>query len=204
MEFHQYQCKVGKPGIGSHGGWCSFEGHFTEKAMAEALADVFQGATVGSFGDGIGAYKKIVDASGKVMVYDSYDGAPFCENKTNGVTKYLDLTIPIYGLKMYDWILCLEVGEHVPKMYEQTLLDNIARHARKGVVMSWGIPNQPGRGHVNNQPFDYIRGQMELRGLDHDTDASVALRKRSKNVNLKRNTNIFIRKSEHEADPNMA
>ena len=199
-EYHQYQCTAGTPGIGSHGGWCTYEGHMTEKVMALALADVFAGDTVASFGDGLGEYKKIVDRTGKVTLYDSYDGAPFCENKTNGVTKYLDLTIPVYGLKMYDWILCLEVGEHVPKIHEETLLDNIARHAGKGIVLSWAVPNQPGRGHINNQPIEYIINQFDKRGFEHDEDSSISLRKKSRDGNLKRNTNIFRRKSGHEAD----
>ena len=64
-----------------------------------------------SFGDGDGGYKKLMD---KVPVYDSYDGAPFCENKTGGLVKFLDLSMPVFGLKLYDWIISLEVGEHIP------------------------------------------------------------------------------------------
>jgi len=53
---------------------------------------------------------------------------------------YLDLTLPQYGLPLYDWVISLEVAEHIPAESEAIYLDNIVRHAREGVVLSWAVP----------------------------------------------------------------
>jgi 2-polyprenyl-3-methyl-5-hydroxy-6-metoxy-1,4-benzoquinol methylase len=30
----------------------------------------------------------------------------------------MDLSIPQYGIRQYDWIISLEVAEHIPEKYE--------------------------------------------------------------------------------------
>lgn len=55
-------------------------------------------------------------------------------------------------------ILCLEVGEHVPKPFAPTLLANLKRHATKGLVMSWS-DDWEGIGHV---PLGRHRGLMRF------------------------------------------
>ena len=45
-----------------------------------------------------------------------------------------------------------EVGEHIPPDFEYVYLENLVRHARIGIVLSWSQPNHyPTRGlaHVN-------------------------------------------------------
>ena len=81
-------------------------------------------------------------ASGLLKGYDSYDGAPFSEEISEGRVKYLDLTLPQYGLPLYDWIISLEVAEHIPREYENIYLDNIVRHAKEGVILSWARPGK--------------------------------------------------------------
>ena len=201
-EYHQYQCVVGiKKNITSHGGWCvDAARHFTDESLAKALSELFKGQTVASLGDGYGGYKKLLDSSGKVRQYDSYDGAPFCENKTHGLVKFLDISIPVYGLRLYDWVISLEVGEHIPKQYEQIFLDNIARHADKGIVLSWAVPGQGGHGHVNNQPLEYIVQQLDNRGFYRDLKSSHHLQQASRIGWLKRNTNVYRRKPGQHAN----
>ena len=41
-------------------------------------------------------------------------------------------------------VMSLEVGEHIPADYEAIFLDNLARHAKEGVLLSWARPNQGG------------------------------------------------------------
>jgi hypothetical protein len=50
---------------------------------------------------------------------------PYCEETSEGRVKFLDLTIPQYGIPLYDWIISLEVAEHIPTKYENIYLDNI-------------------------------------------------------------------------------
>ncbi|KAK7004452.1 hypothetical protein BgiMline_005973, partial [Biomphalaria glabrata] len=54
--------------------------------------------------------------------------------------RFLDLTAPHYGLPIYDWILSIEVAEHIPAKFEEIYLDNLVRHAREGIILSWAVP----------------------------------------------------------------
>ena len=113
---------------------------FLQKCNHLKIKCHFLGKYVASFGDGSGRYKELLMASGLLKGYDSYDGAPFSEEISEGRVKYLDLTLPQYGLPLYDWIISLEVAEHIPREYENIYLDNIVRHAKEGVILSWARP----------------------------------------------------------------
>lgn len=76
----------------------------------------------------LGQYKKLIDKTKLLKTYDAYDGSPFSEELSNGTVNHLDLSVPQYGLPMYDWILSLEVVEHMPAQYESVYLDNIFRY----------------------------------------------------------------------------
>jgi len=106
--------------------------------------------------------------TGLVERVDSFDGSPFIEKLTAGRVRFLDLAVPQFWLPVYDWTICLEVLEHVPANYEATALDNLTRHARLGVVLSWALPGQNGFGHVNTRPGDYVVAAMEHRGFRLD------------------------------------
>lgn len=64
-------------------------------------------------------------------------------------------------------VISLEVGEHIPKASEQIFLDNIARNCSGKLIFSWALPNQPGIGHINCQPQDYIIKEVERRGFKY-------------------------------------
>ena len=76
----------------------------------------------------------------------------------------------------YDFVLCLEIGEHIPKKYEQVFIDNVCEFVSKDLVLSWGIPGQGGTGHFNEQPNEYIVAEFEKRGLKFDKKKSQVLR----------------------------
>jgi len=116
----------------------------------------------------------------QVLRYDAYDGAPFTEEATSGVVRYLDLTVPQFWLPRYDWVLCLEVLEHIPRSRESAVLDNVVRPAAEGVVLSWASHYQPGYGHVNAREPDYVNRTMTRRGLRVDQRATTALRRAAK------------------------
>ena len=158
------------------------------------------GKTVASFGDGPGRYKQLIDDTGKLKVYDAFDGGPFSEKTSEGRVHFLDLTLPQYGLKLYDWIISLEVAEHIPREYESIYIDNIVRHAREGIVLSWAVPGQGGYSHVNNRPFEYIRDLFQTLGFDHDPDSSKKLKDASTLQWLKSNTNVYRRRDLNHTD----
>ena len=112
----------------------------------------------------------------QIRQYDSYDGAPFIEEATNGSVRFLDLILPQFWLPKYDWVMCLEVVEHIPGQHESTVLDNIVRPATEGVVLSWATPGQGGYLHVNEKSANYSQAEMRKRGLHLDHEATSKLR----------------------------
>jgi SAM-dependent methyltransferase len=127
------------------------------------------------FGCGNGKYvlnfrKNGIDAVG-------YDGNPVTSTFENCFVK--DLTSQDLKLEPVNFLLCLEVAEHVPKEYEDPLLKNIYNSLSKGgmLVLSWAIEGQPGLGHVNCKNNDYVIERFTKMGYSYDKETSLELRK---------------------------
>ena len=193
----QMTCRLeGDRDTSSTGGWCSQATktqHVCDEPLAAALAHFFAGRTVVSLGDGPGEYRRRILATGLVAGYDAFDGAPSSANATNGRVRFIDLTLPQYWLPEYDWVMSLEVAEHVPAEYESTLVDNLARPAREGIVFSWATPGQGGFHHVNERPPQYVEELMRHRGFRRDANASQSLRDVATLGWLKSNINVYYR-----------
>ena len=79
-------------------------------------------------------------------------------------------------------MLSLEVGEHIPAEFEDQFIDNITKHVKKTLIISWAIEGQGGSGHVNCRNNDYIIGQVTERGFKYNEKASNELRKAATNA----------------------
>jgi hypothetical protein len=55
-------------------------------------------------------------------------------------------------------------------------LNNLCKNANKGLILSWAVPGQPGHGHVNCRPNEYIESQIHSRGFERDFDGEKELR----------------------------
>jgi len=79
-----------------------------------------------------------------------------------------DLTESLSFLNKRQFVQCLEVGEHVPKEYEQILIDNICSLVSKDgyLLLTWAIIGQGGLGHVNCQNNDYIKNELIKRDFE--------------------------------------
>ncbi|CAC5403058.1 unnamed protein product [Mytilus coruscus] len=184
-----------------HGGWCKTAStetggqHLTDKSLIPHLSFLLKGKTVASFGDGPGAYKREIMKLGQVTLYDAFDGAPYSEDNSDGNVNFLDLTIPQYGIPLYDWIISLEVAEHIPKEFESIYLDNIFRHAKEGIILSWAVPGQGGLQHINNQPLTYVINVMKKNGFARNESLSNKLQVSSSLSWIRSNINVYIRKN---------
>lgn len=160
------------------GAWKLGKGYnyFLDKNLVEALGEIFYNQTVLELGAGKGRYTEALKA--KVSAISGYDGAPNVEEETNGFIKWADLT-ERQELGLHDWVMCLEVGEHVPAQFELMVIDNIHRHNTKGVVLSWAVPEQGGNGHVNNHSNRYIRNLMKALGYKYSIKVDNDLRHRA-------------------------
>lgn len=149
------------------------DGHHYDTRLSKELGAYFRNRTVIDMGCGKGDYVRHLRRLG--ITCDGCDGNPITK-KFDDTLHIIDLSEP-FKLKMaYDWVLCLEVGEHIPKDYEQVLFDNICAHAAHGVVLSWAVPGQLGRGHVNERSNEYVKIAMDNQNFWYDHEWSVAFR----------------------------
>lgn len=68
---------------------------------------------------GCGLGKYTIELKKKVQ---TCDGNPSTKELTNGVCDILDLSKTHLFDNKYDWVLSLEVGEHIPKEYENIFI----------------------------------------------------------------------------------
>ena len=204
------ECNSWTRSVSSSGGWCkkdsrpTSEQHKTDLKLAKKLSEYLKGKSVGSFGDGPGLYKKYFDETKMLEVYDAYDGAPFAEQVSNGRVQFLDLSIPQYGRPIYDWILSLEVAEHIPPKHENTFLSNLARHAKTGIILSWAWPGQGGHSHVNERNITYVINVMKKFGFERNFNDSQLLQSHCDWYWLKDNVNVYFRMPDYSIDINDA
>ena len=165
----------------------------TDTALATRISSLLRSKSVASFGDGPGFYREYMLKLGQVKCYDAFDGAPYVKETTNDEVKFLDLSVPIYHLDKYDWVISLEVAEHIPAEFEHIFIDNLVRHAKEGIILSWAKLGQGGHSHINNRDFSYVKEQMELRNLRHDPNLSGLLKNASSLSWLRENINVFLK-----------
>lgn len=154
--------------------------HAYDEALAFGIYSYLAGmgcANAVDLGCGLGKYVEFLNESGIPTV--GYDGNPHTASLTGGRCEVLDLAKPI-EIGNFDWVISLEVGEHIPQEFEQTFIDNVVRCARHGAIISWGVEGQGGYGHVNCRNNDYIKAEFLKRGFVPQEDVESALREFSK------------------------
>ena len=184
--------------INSHGYWEGLEAneqHCYDERLSDQLVKFFKNENaeiIADFGCGMGTYvQKFNDEN---IVADGYDGNPNTEELTKSHCHILDLSEPIEFDKPYDWIMSLEVGEHIPKEYEDIFINNLHTNNKYGIVLSWAIPGQGGCGHVNEQDNMYVKTKICQLGYTNDVEAENVLRQNS-SLFWFRNTIMVFRKN---------
>ena len=164
-------------------------GHVHDKNLADALGSyllITGHKTVVDFGCGLGDYAKAFKALN--LDVEAFDGNPNTEALTDGIASVLDLSKPFYLQKKFDAVMSLEVGEHIPAEFEEQFIDNITKHAKKHLIISWAIVGQGGDGHVNCANNDYIIGQIVDRRFKHNAVDSQTIRNAATNASWFGNT----------------
>jgi hypothetical protein len=185
-------------GIDERGYWvgeAAIAYHLVDRHLAPALAYFFlteEAKSVADFGCGTGEYTRIILDHG--IDCKGYDGNPDTPQITQGLCEVLDLSQETDLQQRFDWVMSLEVGEHLPKQYERIFIENLDRHSVKGIVLSWAIEGQGGLGHYNEQNNDYIKKVMADYGYENDVEAENGLRK-SASFRWFKNTIMVFRKS---------
>ena len=138
--------------------------------------------SISDFGAGIGQYKAALltkrDTEGNLTSlkeYNAYDGAGNVEEYTKGFLKFFDLTLPL-AMPRTDWVMSLEVGEHVPSGHEGMVVRNLHYHNCRGIIVSWAAVGQQGHAHINNHSNQYVIALFEQLGYRHDEEMSAKFR----------------------------
>jgi len=140
------------------------------KYLCQYFGSKYAGHTVLDLGCGDGYYTKLLRENpysvGNKIQCDGYDGNPNTPQLTNGICGILDLTVSFKLVKKYHTVLCLEVGEHIPKTYFLNFIENIHNNNTEEVILSWAIPGQGGHGaHHHFAGAAGWRRLPNLRGL---------------------------------------
>lgn len=145
------------------------------KAIVKLLEDT--GSTsIADFGCGLGEYTHFFMEQGFQSL--GCDGNPNTLELTDGLCEIRDLSQSFDLGKKFDWVMSLEVGEHIPQEFEDVFIDNLVYHCKKGIILSWAHKGQKGTGHFNCQNDDYIKEKMAERGLINDLKWQEFLRAR--------------------------
>ena len=169
--------------ISKKGFWIGKESksqHYYDASLSKALFNFFINekiTTLADFGCGMGTYVKYFCENG--LKVDGFDGNPNTPELTNGKCKIMDLSVSSNFKEKYDWIMSLEVGEHLPKKFEDIFISNLHNNNKYGIVLSWAIKGQGGHGHCNEQNNDYIKDKFSKLGYVNDIKAETKLRKSS-------------------------
>ena len=153
--------------------------HAYDAPLSEAIVNLAKSLGVTKsydFGCGPGRYTAAFRVAG--IETTGFDGNPITVSIPN--CKVLDLTSD-FNLEPVNFLLSLEVCEHVPKQFEEKLVSNIDKTVKPGgtLVLSWAIVGQGGFGHVNCQNNPYVINLFTSLGYTYDSANSNILRKSS-------------------------
>lgn len=172
----------------------NLEGHGYDISLSYALVDVLNKNKIKSiydFGCGHGNYTSNFVNSG--FICEGYDGNPNTKRLTNGLCDVLDLS-KSFNMQKKQYVLSLEVGEHIPKQYENVFIENLHNHNTEGIILSWAVVGQGGDGHVNCQNNDYIKKIFKDLGYENDIVEENYLRYKSKFDWFRNTIMVFKRK----------
>lgn len=164
--------------IGDTGIWTNRDvdkSHYFDKSLAKGLYEFFKlekVKTVADFGCGLGDYVSFLNENG--IKSDGYDGNPFT-TEINPKCKVIDLSKQNL-IQKYSWVISFEVGEHIPKEYEDAFINNLHVNNKEGVIITWALEGIPGFGHVNCRDWKYIRDKFINLGYTLDEENTNKLR----------------------------
>jgi cyclopropane fatty-acyl-phospholipid synthase-like methyltransferase len=153
------------------------EQHCHDLTLEKGLLDFFKNENVNSLADlgcGMGLYVKAFQQNN--INANGFDGNPNTPELTNNICKILDLSLPIKFDEPFDWIMSLEVGEHLPPQFEDIFINNLHNNNKYGILISWAIEGQDGHGHVNCKNNDYIKTKIQNLGYLNDIENENKLR----------------------------
>ena len=177
------------------GAWLGTVRHENDDGLARELVNFYHSRKASSIldlGAGDGFYAGTLRAFG--LRAGCFDGNPAVREVSKKRCFQADLSEECDLGQRWDWVMSLEVAEHVPRVFETTYLNNLDRHACTGILMSWAPPSQPGMGHVNGKSKEEVAFLFEQRGFWYNTTGSSWLSRKAHFPWLSNNIMVFERR----------
>jgi hypothetical protein len=185
----------GDSAIQTSGGWLYDESVIAAHHVAfddgfgTALVAFLGSSSIYDIGAGVGQLGRLLENKQAPVDYAGFDGGNNIESMWGKTTPmrgdpyhvvpeicWIDAAVPV-TLPERDWVLSIEVGEHIPLEYEAQFIDNLVGICTTGVIMSWAVPGQGGRGHINEKTNAYLVDEMRKRGFEYDIAQTTLFRK---------------------------
>ena len=182
----------------STGSWVGQQEHIYDKGLGMALLSFFRhknAESVLDLGAGDGSYVQMLRQGG--LRAGCFDGNPAVRELSQKRCLQADLSEEHDFGQRWDWVMSIEVAEHVPHVFERTYLNNLERHSCEGIIISWANPFQQGKGHVNGKPWRQVQRLFEDRGFWYDANSSASLRRKSRLGWFRQNIMVFERPKCH-------
>lgn len=177
--------------INKNGYWEQIVNHHTDEGLKISLCEFIDNMnSIIDFGCGDASYIKYILSQKNINV-KAFDGNPNVKKITNGIGERADISQPLNLNQKFDVVLSIEVAEHIPKEFEENYINNLINHTNKYLIISWAIPGQGGKGHVNEQTNEYVIDLFNKHGFSHIFEYSKYLRNTITNCNWLKNT-IFV------------
>lgn len=175
--------------FGETGCWTEQEyTDFFDWELADGMQAILKGKTVVDVGCGKGRYVKYLNDSGAVA--KGYDGNPHTSS-FNEDCEVFDFTTQVSCDKVFDWAICLEVAEHIPRRFEGIFISNLLRLCKDGIIISWAHVGQTGIGHVNEKDPQDVKQIFFENEMSFCEDATRTLREMAHIWWFKRNVMVF-------------
>ena len=184
-----YCASHNQDGVSPSGGWCLEEsqenwGDLGRSAKHHVIADDGLATTIAKYieikerrvslldiGAGVGQYGHWFHKNNISVDWRGYDGAENVESYTSGFVKWIDVTNALFDtVSDYeaDWVLSLEIAEHIPSVFTDNYLKLLARHSKIGIIISWGVPGQSGHSHINCRSNEDVVSLMKKHNFTQD------------------------------------
>lgn len=110
-----------------------------DPGLCTKLNEIFLGKTVAVFGCGRGNYVEILREVASLVIGVESDPVQLATRQPSEMLNYrlADLTEPLWIGRCFDFVLCLELGQHVSPDRSPILIENLDRHAKEGIILSW-------------------------------------------------------------------
>ena len=113
------------------------------QAYKDSDKSIYETLSINDYGCGAGLYVQSLSDLG--FNIEGYDGNPLTDDIPGCCTCDLTDTAAVNEkVRSCHWGLCLEVGEHIPRIYLRQFIKNLYKKTKHGLILSWASPVSKG------------------------------------------------------------